>query len=541
MKLESIYLWFSFCALNILISLRGSIVQTLIGIMISSILSGVLILKKEYHKKYLIKVSSKKNIIAIIFTIFSLEEFCNAFILRYITSEKVNSILDRHIENIELLFRSFAIILSIIGFYSLLCFWRWCLEFTSKFIIDLNKEFERFEKIVILLGSIIGIVLVIFIFYKTNIFYCPISNNKKEIYDVIFTSDTGSQYITNVFMNIAAPENDIRQPLFGLYSLPIGTVAYILSKVFYFVPDSYALFLQIFQILLVIVTSVFLERILKLNNRRLELLFILCYLLSYSVLIWLLPLEQYIICLFYLILFIYLSLNKKNNLDIFFIGATGTLITSVFLFPLLFYKNKINKNRIITKIMNILGKFLLTIILVGQTNVITTSFIKIIELSKYMGIEISGIDKFKQFLNFVSSIFVSPKIKIELIDEKISYQLAKVENFNIIGVIILLILIFYIFRGTKSKESMIYIGWIFFSFIILFIFGWGTMENGLILYGLYFSWAYISIIFKIFNYLIAKNKTFYILVVILIFILGINNIKSLIELINFGINYYGKN
>ena len=74
----------------------------------------------------------------------------------------------------------------------------------------------------------------------------------------------------------------------------------------------------------------------------------------------------------------------------------------------------------------------------------------------------------------------------------------------------LCILTFFIVN-IKDKLNRISFYWVIFSFIILCVVGWGTLENGLILYALYFSWAIVILMYnlikQIFN-LINKEKAF---------------------------------
>lgn len=48
--------------------------------------------------------------------------------------------------------------------------------------------------------------------------------------------------------------------------------------------------------------------------------------------------------------------------------------------------------------------------------------------------------------------------------------------------------------------------WIGFSVFLLVILGWGTFENGLILYALYFAWAYIGGLYQLLNTIGRKVK-----------------------------------
>ncbi|MGL4999904.1 MAG: hypothetical protein ACRC5T_13155 [Cetobacterium sp.] len=530
--------WISTCALTFLIS-RGSILYILLGIVLSSITSYILI----FHKKILDKIYFPKQKIELIlfsvFTILSLEVFVKSFASTYINSQKFQAISKKiALENNVLLIKLIAIFIGLISAFALFLFWSY---FIKKYYIELDRFFKNLkkdEKISLTIFLLFFSTLAVFTFTKTNLFYMPESSGKIYNYDILFTSDTAYQYISNVFMNIGAPENDLRQPLFGLYSLPIGTSAYIISKIFFFIPNSFGLFLQIFQILMLGISLILLGRLMKLEKPFEKVLFYIFISVSYSFLIWSLPLEQYVICYFFLILFVYDSLGKRKYENLLYIGATGTLLTSGIVFPLLFHK--IDIKSIAKKILEIGLLFLTTIILIGQSAIIFSSISRFLTLTKYMGIRLDFIDKFKQFSNFVYMCFLTPKTLIKNIDGKISIQLEPVTSVNIFGLLLLIFMIIGIIFYYKDKFMRICFGWVVFSFIILCIIGWGTEENGLILYGLYFSWAYVALTFKILQKLFKSKKIFYPIMMIIILTMSIINITGFKKLVDFGIQYYSK-
>jgi hypothetical protein len=71
--------------------------------------------------------------------------------------------------------------------------------------------------------------------------------------------------------------------------------------------------------------------------------------------------------------------------------------------------------------------------------------------------------------------------------------------------------------------------------------GWGTKENGLILYALYFGWAFLVLLFqlveKIENKLNIKCLIPVVTMVAVIALLVIN-IPAILEMVNFAITYY---
>ena len=80
--------------------------------------------------------------------------------------------------------------------------------------------------------------------------------------------------------------------------------------------------------------------------------------------------------------------------------------------------------------------------------------------------------------------------------------------------------------------------WILFSFALLCVMGWGTNENGLILYSLYFSWAYIILIYLFIDKLIKNDLIKRIIIIILCISIFVFNIPAFLEIAKFGIVNY---
>jgi hypothetical protein len=80
------------------------------------------------------------------------------------------------------------------------------------------------------------------------------------------------------------------------------------------------------------------------------------------------------------------------------------------------------------------------------------------------------------------------------------------------------------------------------SFLVLCLVGWGTAENGLILYSLYFGWAYFCLAFlaveKLFTaWPFGRNAVLSLAIAALAYV----NIPGIVDLIQFGIQYYPVN
>ena len=158
----------------------------------------------------------------------------------------------------------------------------------------------------------------------------------------------------------------------------------------------------------------------------------------------------------------------------------------------------------------------------------------------FSGVELTFVDKFQQFLYFVRSCFIAPSGQIVSIDGSLCYYLIDINFFSIIGSLILFICVISFIINRKNRMALIAFLWVIFSFLILCLFGWGTQENGLILYSLYFGWAYIILVYLFIDKIVKNLKLKYFVIIILCFIMLIINFNEFYNMIKFCIEYYPK-
>ena len=159
-------------------------------------------------------------------------------------------------------------------------------------------------------------------------------------------------------------------------------------------------------------------------------------------------------------------------------------------------------------------------------------------LMGFSGKELVFSDKLLQFINFISSIFIAPISNIVVDNGFHAYRLTEVSNVNIFGIILLIIALLGFILNKKTKFSIISMCWIIFSFIVLCVIGWGTAENGLILYSLYFDWAFISLIYMFILKVFNKKTSYKFVIITLSVLMFFINIYEIINIIQFGLQYY---
>ena len=95
--------------------------------------------------------------------------------------------------------------------------------------------------------------------------------------------------------------------------------------------------------------------------------------------------------------------------------------------------------------------------------------------------------------------------------------------------------------NRDKKSSLLSAGWVAFSVVMLLGLGWGTQENGLILYALYFGWAFLVLLFQLVEKTEDKLNIKFLVPVFSIgctVVLAVVNIPAILEIVNFAITYF---
>ncbi len=513
---------------TILLSNRYSSKIVLIGAILTLLIS--IFIDYKYLKN--IEFNKKNILISFFISMYSLKyylRFENNFV------KSLNNLVENHFGIIFDDFIYKIIILLSVPFFSLLIY-----LFIKKIIPIIKSFFCRLsknEKKYLIIISSLGLFISIAIPFVTTAFSIPMHDNKLCIYDVIYTSDSGAITYEDAFFNVSYAENDIRQPLFGIFSLPFSIIGKFIAEILFFVPEryDYVSAMTFIQFVLLSVSTILISRMLKLKEEDKK-YFYLLFSISFSYMIFSIILEQYVIGLFYLILTCYCFYEKKLKPNYLYVGAVGTMLTSGIVFPLI---SKIkNLKKYIIDAFKCLAVFLSVLTVGGQFPQIFLMFTNFNSLTSTFAKKMGFIDKFYQFINFVKGILIAPKGKIVEVLNHPSYQLVEVKNIMIIGVFILLIVIVGYILNRKNKFANFCILWVIFSAILLLFIGWGTSENGLILYSLYFAFAYLSLFYLFFRRVIKSDKIFGIFMILLCLMILTCNIQELINIFSFAIKNY---
>lgn len=483
-----------------------------------------------------IKFQKKKYIISLLLALYSMKlytQFYNELlpgIIGFLQNRVNNSFLTLCIGKLNVVIFTAAA-------FGLAIFIYFFIEKILPHIINFYKKLEKHEKNYLLIIIIIGIITAFFVTNVTTAFSMPKNEVWYDVYDVIYTADNGSIVLDDAYYKINHPENDIRQPLFGIAAFPFALIAKLTSNIIIICPSGYeyAVCMTIIQFILLAICTIMVSKMLKLNKKESILFFILTS-TCFSYLLFSIVLEQYVIALFYLILTVYVYFEKNNKINYLYIPAVGTLLTTGIILPLITKsKGIINK---IKDIFKVFVYFLITMIISGRILLLLNMFTRTNNLITSFGKADGFSFKCRQFTYFIQNIFVSTRGRLAEMSGHPAYQLAIPEKISIIGIIIFIVCIIGAILNRKNKFVIFSSLWMLFSILLLFIIGWGAPENGMILYSLYFAFAYISLLYMFLRKIIKNNKAFTIVIYGLCSIILIINSIELINILKFAITYY---
>jgi hypothetical protein len=368
------------------------------------------------------------------------------------------------------------------------------------------------------------------------VFYQPFRNGTHIPFDAIYTFDTGSILERNTYANPAAPQNDLRQPLFGIFAMPFGLSAKLVS---YIIPSacSYPVSINILQIILLFISMILLSRMLE-AGKTTGIYFLLISEVTFPFMLFALNMEQYIFSVFWAVLLIYNSYTTRKVNSFLSVAATGSLLTSVLLIPPLMALNK-EFGAIIKKGWKIFVSFIAVFICGGMICIMYKFNWMLTHYETFIASDTGFAGKFRQFTHFIEYCFLAPCSQVVSDGEKISCQICANGSYSITGMIILglSVLSGILFRRRYMARISLY--WTGFAFTLICIFGWGTAEDGTFLYSLYFFWAIAALLALLMDKILSGTRYVkHLVFCLLILFLMIYNIKHMLDVINFGIIYY---
>lgn len=360
--------------------------------------------------------------------------------------------------------------------------------------------------------------------------------------DLIYTSDSPMHLKNDVYLSLTYYENDLRQPLFAVFASPFMGLPYLLCRIPNLSDSVRAIIMNAGQIAILMMANYLLTKMLRLSVAK-SVCFMVFLSCTYSQLLSVLMMEQYIVAYFWVILCLYLVTEKQKLNRLALWGAGGTLLTSMVLLPFLSDPPAVkNLKKWIRDMLKYGIEFVGLMLLLGRFDVFYNLSSKMELLNNFTGKTITLGDKVRQYLSFVHDCVVAPNAGIDTVtNEHISWQLNPVTGISILGVAVLVLIVVSVIWNRDKKSSLLAAGWVCFSAVMLVGLGWGTKENGLILYSLYFGWAVLVLLFQLVEKIESKLKVNFLIPVFtagtVATLLAIN-IPAIVEMVNFGITYY---
>ncbi|MBO5069019.1 MAG: hypothetical protein J6C37_01450 [Roseburia sp.] len=423
--------------------------------------------------------------------------------------------------------------LMLASFPSIFMLLYWLFQETWPYIRRFFKSFDAFERGYMGIAILAAVLIVPFFYRSTSAFYYAVYEDMVNLYDVLYTTDSTEVYLTDCFLRILAGPNDIRQPLFGLFALPVALVGKLVSAMFFFVPDMYAMALGMEQLILEAITIIMLQRLVDVKGKE-RIWFTLFLSCSYAYVIHGLMLEQYVVAYFYVILVLYVY-RKTDKLNFAYFGAVSTLLTSGILFGLITKAKSLKQW--VTDLLKCLAIYVGIVTVCGQLPQFLGVQDKMEMLTTFTGEKVTWAEKWAQLTQFFRDMFWAPTAETQ-IGDFIGYRVVNDRGVSYLGILVLVCVVCGFVLSRREWISKISMFWVLFSFLILFVVGWGTAENGLILYALYFAWAYLVLVYQFLCRIMKKPGVRHAAIVILAVTMLVRNIYELVQIYQFGVTYY---
>lgn len=435
------------------------------------------------------------------------------------------------------------VIAGIFGAVVALFFVYFCVVVFWKKIVNIFSETRIFSGVKTTEWGLYGVLLIASLclmvasFAQTEAFY-----GTEFAYDIIYTSDSPSLVKDNVYLALTHPENDLRQPLFAVFAAPFTGIPYVLGKLFGTSASVQAMLMNSVQIVMLFTANFMLTKMMKLNPVK-RICFMLLNSCTYTQLLFTLMMEQYIVAYFWLIFCMYLISEKQQPDRIALWGASGTLLTGMILLPFTSNKSPFkNFKEWFADMVKYGLEFVAVMLVFCRFDVIFNLTTKVSYLSGFTVRNLTLMDKVCQYTAFIRNCFTAPDAGVNTTAvDHISWQLNTVTSINSIGVIILLLVIVSTILNRDKKSSLLAAGWVAFSVVMLLGLGWGTKENGLILYALYFGWAFLVLLFQLVERIENKLNVKFLVPLLSIgcaVALAAFNIPAIMKMVNFAITYF---
>lgn len=393
-----------------------------------------------------------------------------------------------------------------------------------------------------------NLALMIVSFAGSHAFY---GSNSAYAIDLIYTSDSPSLVSwENCYLSLMHPENDLRQMLFAVFSAPFIGIPYLLGEALGLPMCVRAMLMDAVQVTLLFAANLLLARTLRLSPLK-RACFMTLLSFTYMHLLFTLMMEQYIIAYFYLIIAVYQIAERKKLEAPAFWAVSGTLLTGAILLP--FASEHSPRKAFAAWFKDMIKQgiaFLAFLLACCRFDVLFDLAITTSGLVRFTGASVTMADKFRQYAGFVHNCLLAPKAgptasragriaaQLESVIPETSWQLQPIAAVNWVGVAIFLLAVLSVLCNRRKRSTLVAAFWVGYSVAILLLVGWGASENGLILYSLYFGWAFFVLVFQLIETLADRLHAKFLLPVLAAgatALLAWVNLPAIVEMVRFAI------
>ena len=424
--------------------------------------------------------------------------------------------------------------------FFLILFWKRMLAFVRR-----NRELLSLTKTEIAVYSglfLLSCIYVIYAYSNSMAFY----DTRKYgfIYNTIYTSDSAAHFQPSAYLWPAHEHNDLRQPLFAVFAAPFMGIPYLLGC--FFSTPVRAIVINCAQVAMLLAANLMIVKSMRIKPMY-RICFMVLSLCMYSNLLFSVMMEQYIVAYFWLAAAVFAVCCGDRNENIQMLAAGGTMLPS---FAMLLLNDHKDIRSWLRSVIKTVLEFVFLLAVFCKSDIFLTLFSTVKSLTGFTGKSVPFADRLYQFSDFIRSCFAAPEAGVEeamhlnvqlTVQNHAVWSAKPVTGICVAGVVILCLALLSAVMHRKNKACAAAGFWMLLSIAVLVIAGWGTAENGLILYTLYFGWAYLALLFQLAVTVCEKLKAGIavpVISAIACLIMLVYNIPAVQQLFLFAFRYY---
>lgn len=420
---------------------------------IISFFTSVAVILKKYSD--IIEYVKNNKIVTSIFTIIGIIVF-----YEYRKISIASGVLQVKFENINIVYLIVPAICTIITLL---------MSLAKEWLVSFYATLDKYEKITHIALSIIFFIVLVILYTKKPVVY--------QGYDSVYSLDSKWVY-NNIYQK--TDYYDIRHPLLGIVTFPLYALADFLFK-----EKIKIVVLQFINVQLLLLIGLELKKIT--NSKYTYYL----YLVSCPTIIFGLFFEKYVLCVFFIVTYLYnlFVANKNGNSLITFI--VGTMPTNIYAGVFEFFR----KNNFKEKIINILKigiTSILIFVICGRVRSFVNGLNEIQKMrSQFGGVESTIIQRINATSKMIEASIISlPSSKV---DEKYLWNnIVDSPSYISLGIIVLMLIGAIKKIREKKNAYLAFCIACLFSVVLFVVLNWAVYESPL--FSICFSWAIIPLV-----------------------------------------------